>query len=75
MINKILLNIPIILLALISFVTAHEGEEGFRHHGMMNGFYGYGMGLFGLVFMILFFVALVMLIIWLFKQILNANKH
>lgn len=36
---------------------------------MMGGYYGYGMGVFGWIFMILVAIVLVLLIVWLIKQI------
>lgn len=56
---------------LTSFVSAHAGEDNFSHHGMMgSGF----MWLFGWFFMILVVVALVLLIIWLIKQIQKPRR-
>jgi uncharacterized membrane protein len=61
----------IALIFLISFVSAHTGDDDFGHH-MMGGVVGtgmWGMGIFGWIFMILIIVALILLIIWLIKQI------
>ncbi len=65
--NKIL---PLITISLVSFVSAHTGEEEFGHH-MMDGWImgSWGMGLFGWIFGALVITALVLLIIWLSKQI------
>ena len=63
-----------ILLVLTSFVSADIGDEfNCGAWGMMSGGYGWGMGLFGWIFGILVLVALVLLIIWLTKQI-NKKK-
>ncbi len=66
-----LLNI-LSILVLISFVSAHTGDDNYGHHMMgnvigMNGMWG--MGIFGWIFAILILVALVLLIVWLVKQI------
>lgn len=62
------------LLGLVSFVSAHVGEDNYGHHGMMSGFYGnmvggYFMAFFGWAFMILVALVLVLLIAWLIKQL------
>lgn len=69
-----------IALVLTSFVSAHTGEDDYAHHqgmwGMMSGFYGTGfsgMWMFGWIFMGLVVVALVLLIVWLIKQIQKPN--
>ena len=70
--NKILVGVGIIL-SLISFVVAHEGEDIYGHHSgmgaMMYGAYGTGGIFFGWLVSILVVIALVLLIIWLVKQI------
>lgn len=44
--------------------------------GMMSGTYGYGGGfIFGWIFMVLVAVALVLLIIWLVKQLTHDNRR
>ncbi len=65
-----------ILLSMISFVSAHEGDDLYDHHGMM-GYWGgmYGMSIFGWLFMTLVVVALVLLIIWLIKQIQEPKRR
>ena len=68
--NKILFLIAINLL---SFVSAHTGEEESGHH-MMDGWMAssWNMGIWGIfswIFGILIIVALVFFIIWLNKQI------
>ncbi len=74
--KKLLLSLLGIFLVLISFVSAHTGEDEYAHHGMMGDMYGmmsgtWGMGgsFFGWIFMLLIVVALVLLIVWLIKQI------
>jgi uncharacterized membrane protein len=72
--NKIssLLFIGLALLS-IGIVMAHEGNDDYVHHGMMSSFYGghgYGfMWIFGWIFMLLVFIALILFIVWLIKQI------
>lgn len=69
--KKINLILPI-LLSLIGLVSAN-GVEGTGYcgmmGGMMTGIYGYGGMAFGWLFGILVLVALVLLIVWLIKQI------
>jgi hypothetical protein len=79
--KKTILAILIIvsLFSLLTFVSAHIGEDEGIHHegcgmmggmsGMMTGVYGLGMGIFGWLIGILILVALILLIIWLIKQI------
>ena len=62
------------MIILTGFVSANIGggaEEGrCMMSQMMDGVYGFGfMWMFGWVFMALVIVALVLLVIWLFKQI------
>ena len=60
---------------LISFVSAHTGDDLSAHHDMMGwSSWGFGMGLFGWTFMILVVVALVLLIVWLAKQIQEPKR-
>lgn len=73
--KKINLMFPIFA-SLISFVVAHTGEDDSAHHmtgGMMGnwmmGGSGTGWWIFGWLFSILVLVALVLLIVWLVKQI------
>ena len=73
--KKINLMIPIVL-SLVTTVLAHTGEDDFAHHsmmggmgGMMSGTFGMGGMFFGWIFGLLIIVALVLLIIWLVKQI------
>lgn len=70
--TKLIASFFISFLALTSFVLAVEDIGcGFTGMGsMMSGTYGFGgMWLFGWIFSILVLVALVLLIIWLVKQI------
>ncbi len=73
--NKILLGLPLAVLALISFVAAHEGADDFGHHGMMSGWWGYGMGVFGWILSILVIVVLVLLIAWLIKKMQEPQRR
>ncbi len=68
--TKILLPVAIVL-AMTGFVLADVGDAGcgFGMGAMMSGTYGYGFMWFGWIFSILVFVALVLLIAWLIKQI------
>jgi hypothetical protein len=71
--NKKIIFSFIVLMFLVSFASAHTGDDDFGHHmtgDMMTGTYGYGfMWAFGWIFMILIIIALILLIIWLIKQI------
>ena len=65
--------IPVVL-SLISFVSAHTGNDDYDHmisgmSGMMSGYYGYGGMFFGWLIGILIISVLVLLIVWLIKQI------
>lgn len=74
--TKILLSfLGIVLISLISIVSADAGD-GFScfSGGMMSGAYGYGGMAFGWIFGLLIVVALVLLIIWLTKQIQKKNN-
>ena len=56
-----------LLTSLIGLVSADAGDCGM--YNMMSGAYGMGFGIFGWIFSLLVLVALVLLIIWLTKQI------
>jgi len=59
-----------ILLSLIASVSAQTDEFGnCPIGGMMYGSYGLGIGIFSWAFGLLVVVALILLIIWLIKQI------
>ena len=73
---KLLIGILGFVLVFTSFVSAHTGDDDYMHHGMMgdmygmmSGGFGYGGMFFGWIIGLLFVVALVLLIIWLIKQI------
>ena len=71
--KKINLIIPI-LVSIVSLVSAHPEEEtGYNMmdgmYGMMSGSYGYGGLFFGWLSGLLITVVLLLLIIWLIKQI------
>lgn len=64
------LNLAIALIIALFILLGGYSMRGFGTYGMMGRMYGYGfMGLFGLFFMGLVFIALVLLIIWLSKSI------
>ncbi len=66
------INLTILLvLGLISLVSADAGDADgcFGMGGMMSGTFGMGGMFFGWIFGLLIIVALVLLIIWLVKQI------
>ncbi len=72
---NLILGILFVFLLSISFVSAHAGED---HSGMMGGMYGVYSGteiFFGWLFGILVLVALVLLIVWLIKQIQSPLKR
>lgn len=62
-----------LFLGLVGFVTADAGGSDVEHYSMMGnmmtGHYGYGGMGFGWVMGLLFLTVLVLLIIWLSKQI------
>jgi uncharacterized membrane protein len=63
-------SVFILSLLLVPLARAHEGIDNYGHHGMMGGFYGgYGMGFFGWIIPLLGIAVLILLIIWLIKQI------
>jgi len=66
-----------VLTSVLSFVSAHAGDNNgvAGSHGIMGNFAGWGMGFFGWVFSALIIVALIFLIIWLFKQIQKQNRR
>lgn len=75
--TKILIALFVVLVA-PSLVSAHSGADEYVPHGMMSCFYGggmMGMNFFGWAFMILVVAALVLLIIWLIKQIENKPRR
>jgi len=73
--KKISILISGILIFLIDFVWAHAEGGDSDYHGMMSGFYGMsGMWFFGGIFMILIIVALILLIIWLIREINEKPK-
>ena len=77
--ENVVLIIAVVLLSLFVLGGFGIGMMGYSNYGgmwgMMNwmagGSYNYGTWIFGWLFMILIFVALVLLIVWLVKQIQN----
>jgi len=69
--KKINLIIFVLMLTLVlsNLVLAHTGEGYYGNHMMDVWVGGYGWMLFGWLFGVLFLVALVLLIVWLIKQI------
>ena len=58
------------LISTTGFVLADAGDCPFCSDGMMGWMYpGYGMGFFGWIIGLLVIVALILLIIWLIKQL------
>ena len=72
--NKLILMLVSILS--LSLVSAQNYNYPAGCFGMMSGVYGYGGGfIFGWIFMILVAVALVLLIIWLVKQLTQPMQN
>lgn len=64
------LIVSLILVSLASLVSADVGDcQMSGMYGMMSGSYGLGMGIFGWLTGILVLVILVLLVVWLIKQI------
>ena len=66
------LLIVVIVLLVLLFFSGGIGMMGFGYGGMMTmmaGTFGLGMMLFGWLFGVLIFVALILFIVWLIKQI------
>ena len=61
----------VIVVILAVFLFSGFGMMGFPYGmmGMMSGTYSWGMGIFGWLFSSLILIALVLLIVWLIKQI------
>lgn len=66
-------NLALLFTALFPVISAHadDGDYGMMDgmYHMMSGSYGWGWGIFGWLIGFLIIVALVLLIIWLMKQI------
>ncbi|PIN94054.1 hypothetical protein COU56_03185 [Candidatus Pacearchaeota archaeon CG10_big_fil_rev_8_21_14_0_10_31_9] len=70
----ILALVSILSLSLVS-AQQNSGSYGCPGWGMMSGYYGYGSGfIFSWVFMVLITVALVLLIIWIVRQLTQPIK-
>jgi hypothetical protein len=71
--DKTILIVVLVVLAVFILGGFGFGMMNYgNYHGMwemMSGKYGFGIGLFGWIFGLLVFVALVLLIMWLVKQI------
>lgn len=63
----------LLMLGFVSFVSAHVGDSDVEHYSMMGnmmtGHYGYGGMGFGWLMGLLMIAVLVLLVIWLSKQI------
>lgn len=75
-IGILVLPLLIVLISLVSFVSAHISEDEGLHHegscmmgGMMTGVYGMGGMFFGWIVGLLVITLLILLIVWLIKQI------
>ena len=72
--NKLILMLVSILS--LSLVSAQQNLGYNGCFGMMSGAYGFGTGMvFGWIFMILVIVALVLLIIWLIRQLTQPIQN
>ena len=60
----------LVLVSLAGFVVA-DGDRGMG--GMMSGSYGSGMMFFGWIFGLLVLAVLVLLVVWLVKQIQKSD--
>ena len=71
--NNKKIGLSLLLVSLISFVSAHVGDSDSEHYSMMgnmmSGHYGYGGLGFGWLIGLLIVAVLVLLIIWLSKNI------
>ena len=65
----------IIIAALIIFLFGGFGMTGFGYGGMMGNYGFSGMWIFGWLFMALIFVALILFIVWLIKQLQNPQRR
>jgi len=80
MAKKTILGILISIIGFVSLVSAHTGNDAFDHCStgfapMMSGTFGFGGMFFGWIFSALVLVALVLLVVWLIKQIENTGKR
>lgn len=64
--NRSSVVFSVMVFGLLTLASAHTGEDDFSHHTMMGG---YGGVIFGWMFGLLVVVALVLLIVWLIKEI------
>ena len=76
--NRINWWMIIAIVALLLLVFGGFSSSGFgcgSGYGMMSGFYGLssGFGLMG-VFMIIFWALIVLLVVWIVKQLQNQNN-
>ena len=76
--GRILSLVGMSIISLVSLVSAHTGDDAVDHCSgfcpMMSGSYGIGGIVFGWLFSVLVLVVLVLLIIWLVKQIKNSVR-
>jgi len=67
--KKKLLLIFAVSISLTNFISAHTGKGYDSYQNMMGNY-----GILDWIFMILIIIALVLLIIWLTKRIINLNN-
>jgi len=72
--KKLNFLLPVIFVSLLSFVSA-DADYGCGFVGGMMGSYGSSWMFFGWIFWVLIFVALILGIIWLIKQIQKPNRR
>ncbi|MBT6689825.1 hypothetical protein HN903_00690 [archaeon] len=66
---KLMFGIFVSIMLALTFVSADSGDYDHGMGGMMSGSYGFGGMVFGWITGILFVAVLVLLIVWLTKQI------
>lgn len=74
--KKSILTLAVILLA--GFVSAHTGQDSYDHHDGMMGYWGTGMfqmGILSWIIAMLVVTVLILLIVWLVKQLQKPNRR
>ena len=67
--RKVMSLLILVALSLVIPIVSADIGEGCGMYGMMSGTYGLGFGIFGWLMSLLIVVLLVLLIMWLIKQI------